>query len=356
MTRKLDPPSTHVDEDVGRNKSSQFQRESNVAPLPEQRKASFRPTGNLSPSDRNDEPASFQSVARRYGNFATNVLVTGVIFIVGLAFGREVISWWRSDSSATQTMPITAGIGDHDPVAAVDHQLLEFGDFPFVLTRQEVVGDLTEVLEQLRNACRAGVDSSQPLAREFGPAEQRMLDAAKRLTPVQQQANRWSIYQIDTPLPMVVGVRSFDSQVATPDQRVVSWGLAVPDATPEGEPQSEWTLFTYLSEATATTTHKNLIWPAPPGGQRTLSLRTDRGGSIVGYAGVGTIESWTTFYDDLFADPPSRPDDDWQVDFGSWRRRFTSAQTETIDVVIRHDGGDTLHSLVITSRNDSPGP
>ena len=295
------------------------------------------------------DPASFLIVAKRIGNLATNLLVTGVILIVGIAFAREVVSWWRGGSSSGEVPPIAAVVGDHGPAASDASQLLEFGDFPFVLNRQAFVGDVTQVLEQLRTACRKSIDASQPLTRDFGPAEQRMLDAAKRLAPVEEQANRWSIYQIDTPLPMVVGVRSFVPQVATAERRVVSWGLAVPGATPAGEPQSEWTLFTYSSDSTAETTPERLIWPAPPGGQRTLSLRTDGGGTMIGYAGIGTIESWTKFYDDLFAESPSQAAGDWQVDFGSWRRRFARVGIETVDVVIRIDGGDTLQSLVITS-------
>jgi len=297
------------------------------------------------------DPASFRTIAKRIGNLATNLLVTGVILIVGIALAREVVSWWRSDSSFGRVSPITAVVGDHVPAASAARQLLEFGDFPFVLNRQEFVGDVTEVLEKLRTACRKAIDSSQPLMHEFGAAEQRMLDAAKRLPPVEKQANRWSIHQIETPLPMVVGVRSFDPQVATADRRVVSWGLAVPDATPAGERQSQWTLFTYSSDSTAETTPEKLIWPAPPGGQRTLSLRTDRGGTMVGYAGLGAIETWTKFYDDLFNEAPSQSSHDWQVDFGSWRRRFSRAGIETVDVVIRLDGGDTLHSLVIERDN-----
>ncbi len=300
-----------------------------------------------------DDPPSFPIVAKRIGNFATNLLVTGVILIVGIALAREVSSWWRGDSSSSEVPPIAAVVGAHGPAANDASQLLEFGDFPFVLNRQEFVGDVTQVLAQLRTAGRKAIDSAQPLKHEFGPAELRMLDAAKRLAPVEEQANHWWIYQIDTPLPMVVGVRSFDRQVATPERRVVSWGLAVPDATPAGERQSEWTLFTYSSDSTAETMPERSIRPAPPGGQRTLSLRTDRGGTIVGYAGSGTVESWTRFYNDLFAESPSQLDDDWQVDFGSWRRRFARAGTETVDVVIRLDGGDTLHSLVITSPTGS---
>ena len=88
---------------------------------------------------------------------------------------------------------------------------------------------------------------------------------------------------------------------------------------------------------------------AAPSGQ-------NRGGSIVGYAGGGTIKSWTTFYDDLFAESTSQPAGDWQADFGNWRRRFTSAGTETVDIVIRHDGAETLHSLVLISPNETPDP
>ncbi|HUG69431.1 MAG TPA: hypothetical protein VMM76_16895 [Pirellulaceae bacterium] len=288
-------------------------------------------------------------LAKRIGNLATNLLVTGLIVIVGVAFGREVISWWRSDTFSTAPPPISAVAGNHVPVVSADRQLLEFGDFPFVLNRQEFVGDVPQTLEQLRTACRAAVTSAEPLARDFGPAEQRMLDATQRLAPVEEHSNRWSIYQIDIPLPMVVGVRSFDPQVATAARRVVSWGLAVPDATPEGERQSEWTLFTYSSDTTFATTPERLSRPAPPGAERTLSLRTEQGGTIVGYAGFGTVESWTKFYEDLFATGPSPPSDRWQVDFGSWRRRFVSTEKETVDVVIRLDGDSTLRSFVITS-------
>jgi hypothetical protein len=294
-------------------------------------------------------PTTFRTIAKRIGNLATNLLVTGVILIVGIAFAREVISWWRGDSISNAAPPIAAVAGDRVPDVSAERQLLEFGDFPFVLNRQEFVGDVTQVLEQLRAACRTAIDSSQPLTHDFGPAEQRMLRVAMRLAPVEEQANRWSIHQIVAPLPMVVGVRSFDPQVAYPHLRVVTWGLAVPDATPAGERQTAWTLFTTSSDSAAATTPERWSWPAPPGGQRTLLLRIDRGGVIVGYAGVGVVESWTKFYDDLFAESPPQSKDDWQVDFGSWRRRFTRAGMETVDIVIHPDGGDTIHSLVITS-------
>ncbi|MBC8357025.1 MAG: hypothetical protein H8E66_34065 [Planctomycetes bacterium] len=310
-----------------------------------------RKNDRTSMQDRNvvAEPASYRSIATRFGNLATNLLVTGVILIVGIAFSREVISWWRSKSSPAEPSPLTAVVGNQLPAANASHHLLEFGDFPFALNRQELVGTVAEVLEQLRAASRSAVTTSKPLTHDFGAAEQRMLSAAKRLAPVEQQANLWSIYQIDAPLPMVVGVRSFDPQVATPDQRVVSWGLAVPSVTPEGEQQSEWTLFTYSSDASTELTSENLISPAPPGGQRTLSLRTDRSSAIVGYAGVGTVESWTIFYDRLFGESASRPNSNWQVDFGTWRRQFTRADSETVDVVIRLGRDKTLRSLVITS-------
>ncbi|MBI2480880.1 MAG: hypothetical protein HYV60_20300, partial [Planctomycetia bacterium] len=292
-------------------------------------------------------------IAARIGNLATNVLVSGVILIVGLAFGREIIAWWRADSSTGESSPIASVIGEYHPLESSHGQLLEFGDFPFVLNRQEFSGNVHEVLGQLRSASRRAVVSAEPLAREFSPAEQRMIAATKRLAPVEQQINVWSIYEIGAPIPMVVGLRTFESQVATAELRVVSWGIAVPDATPVGEPQSAWTLFTYTSDTTAGATPDPEMGSAPPGGQRTLSLRTDRGDAVVGYAGTGNIESWVKFYDELFIDLPLRPRGDWQVDSGSWRRRFESADMETIDVVIRRDGANNLRSLVLTSPHET---
>jgi hypothetical protein len=292
-------------------------------------------------------------IAARIGNFATNVLVSGVILIVGLAFGREIISWWRADAASETPTPITSVLGEYNPLDSSERQLLECGDFPFVLNRQDFSGDADEVVAQLRIACRHAVGSAAPLVREYSPAEQRMLAAARKLAPVEERANHWSIYQIDTPLPMVVGVRSFGSQVATAEQRVVSWGLAVPDATPEGEPQSEWTLFTYSSDTIAGAPPDRLIRPAPPGGQRTLSLRTERRDAVVGYTGTGTVASWIKFYDALFVGLPAQPSGDWQVGAGSWRRRFETAEMESVNVVIRCDAANNLRSLVITSPHET---
>ena len=295
------------------------------------------------------DPASPRSLAARMGNLASNVLVSGVILIVGLAFGREIITWWRADASKETTSPIASVVGEYSPLEASDQQLLEFGDFPFVLNRQEFSGNVNEVLLQLRKASHRAVASAQPLAETPSDAEVSMIAAAKRLKPAEEQTNDWSIYEIGSPMPMVVGVRSFDSQVATAEQRVVSWGLAVPDATPEGEPQTNWTLFTYSSDATNLVTPDQVVRIGPPGGQRTLALRTEHGDAVIGYAGRGTVASWTKFYDDSFPDSPSVPNSSWQAEVGTWRRRFEVANKETVDVVIHQDGADTLHSLVISS-------
>lgn len=300
------------------------------------------------------DPDPMAGTAKRIGNFATNLLVSGVILIVGIAFGREIIGWWRADSDAPDRLPIAAAVGGHDPIESAGDQLLEFGDFPFVLNRAEFEGDATATLERLRTACRHSIDAATPLSDELGAAEQRMLAAARKLRPVEEVANAWSVYEIRTPLPMVVGVRTFETQVAISEDRVVSWGLAVPEAMTEGEQQFQWTLFTYSSAETADSTTESVTGPAPPGGRRTLSIRTDRGDAVVGYAGTGTAQSWTDFYDILFANLAVETDAGWQLSAGSWRRRFDRDDSETIDVVVRSDNGDTIRSIVITSPHQTP--
>lgn len=293
---------------------------------------------------------SFPTVGARIGNIATNVLVTGIILIVGIAFGREVISWWRHDPGSHRPSPIAAVVGTENSLTAAGHTLLEFGDFPFVLDREDVVGDLAIVLTRLRESSHRALASPQPLASQVSPAEQRMLKAANRLTPIEEQDGDWSIYQIEAPLPMVVAVQHSKSNVATVDQRVVSWGIAVPVATRAGEQQHEWTLFTYSSDSTADDTSQTSTWQTPPGGHRTLSLRTTQGGNIVSYTGITTVDTWTDFYDELFA-KSSSTDQQWRVDFGTWRCRFETDDSRTVDVVMRGEGDGVVRCLVNTSQN-----
>ncbi|MCA9119657.1 MAG: hypothetical protein H6822_13405 [Planctomycetaceae bacterium] len=300
-------------------------------------------------------PEPVAMLAKRIGNLATNVMVSGLILIVGITFGREIIGWWRGDVETSNASPTALVVGEHGPTEAASHQLLEFGDFPFTLNREEFTGSVSAAAERLRVTSRQSIDSARPLSGVVGDAERRMLDAARKVRPVAEVANVWSMHEIARPLPMIVGVRSFETQVATVEQRVVSWGMAVPERTNDGDEPMRWTLFTYSATEAIPSPPESLRWSMPPGGRRTLSIRSERGDAVAGFAGTGTVQSWTEYYDEMFTNLGAEPDSAWQICAGSWRRRFAENESDTIDVLIECDG-DNVRSLVMTSHRHTPVP
>lgn len=291
-----------------------------------------------------------QPVSKRIGNFASNLLVTGLILILGIAFGREVILWWRTDSPTDGLSPTSTVVTASNATGDGESQLFEFGDFPFALRREAFVGGVTNATERLRVVSREAIAGAEVWTGEVSDAERRMLNAARRLKPVEEQSQKWAIYQIDEPIPMVIGTCNVGKKVSESQWRVVSWGMAVPSVTSADEPQSDWTLFTYTSDVLSGQGGESAVLPTPPSGRRTVSLRTEHGGIVIGYAGDTDVAKWTEFYEALFIEHRDLSQSDWQVERGIWRRRFVTKSSEVIDVVICPDTNGSLRCLVAISQ------
>jgi hypothetical protein len=286
-----------------------------------------------------------QSTAKRIGNWATNLLVSGVILIVGISFGREVMRWWRNN-------PLPAAASS-SAATQVEDSLARFGDMPIGLRSTELVGELEDVLSELRQAARQALQETQITDHDPGPAERQMLAGTKKLTPVEELPNEWAIYQLEAPLPMVVGIRFVDGQVAARERRVVSWGMAMP-GEPEGEgTRLAWKLVTTAIGTSVESTAAEFALPTPPQGHRTLSLQTAEGLVLAGFQGHGDAHDWMKFYDSQLAEIGFEPAGDWVVEPSASRRRF-SQPMRTVDVAI-HAGPDaSLQTiLVMTPRSNS---
>ena len=308
---------------------------------------------NHTPGDPPTEAASLAATAKRMSRWATNLLATGVILIAGLVFGRQTIQWWRADSGGATSADHVAAVVGAEPIgAAGEATLLEFGDSPYVLRRSECDGDADEALARLRQLCRAAAEGGDELDSAVADAEQRMLAATRKMTPVEQLGDGQRIYQIAQPLPMVTVVRSSPEtttgEAVTAQDRVVSWGLAMPVATEQQ--QTAWTLLACAvgdsqSKSSGGSARRSPL-PAPPGGRRSLSIGTEHGGSIVGFTGTGQPLDWTEFYDRWFQQQSWSPSAAWQRGERVWRRRYEQSPAAA-DVLIQADASGSLRAMVM---------
>lgn len=294
-------------------------------------------------------PGPAPSLAKRLANWGTNLLVTGVIVIAGLALGREVTSWWHADATTSaihESVADVVGNGSVDP----ELQLLEVGEFPHLVTRREIVGDERLVLAELRESCRRALAEPRDLTGDVGPAELRMLRGLDSLQPTERVSGRGNIYQLERPLPMAAAVRESAEQVADGSRRVVSWGLAFPAGSPSPDSKATWTLFTFaLGQEAAAETDAWMMLPSAPLAQRTLSLRTIDGGTLVGFRGAGEPRDWIDFYDRWFQRQGWQADAPWRGPSGTWQRRYTLAGVATADLLVSVRGPGRLQALAVVN-------
>ena len=304
---------------------------------------------------RPQEPASSGSLGKRIARWASNLLVSGVILIVGLVFGREVIGWWRSGDGTNRNPAVLATAhrqtGAEHPDATAAEQLLSFGDFPHALRRSELVGDVPTVLHHLRVVCREVLADAKAVSGEPGPAELKMLQGTAELTPVDSLSGEWSIYELQAPLPMVVGIREtpeVGGEVVAAPRRVVSWGMAFPAVAEAAGKPTSWTLFTYATGSGEAQSHDEFSLPAPPSGWKTLSLQTDANGAMRGFRGYGSARDWMAFYDKWFESNAWQATAGWQSDeTATWRRRFEHHTEGTIEFVLSASDSGSIQAIAV---------
>ena len=309
--------------------------------------------------DRVAKPTSLGDVARRITSRTTDLLAVSVVLVASLTFGRQILQWWHAS-------PPDAGVSGDALLPAPGWEderqslSLEFGDLPLALTRQVVMGDRAAAVAALVGHCRAGAIDAKCPVHEPDEAEQRLIEKVAGLKPVAEQAgeapavtpvagkNRetagdWQVYVVDERFTLVVAVRRFpDGGAGVPPsdeqaerlhhksergsgsngtarkvQRLVCWGIAMPTG------ENAWTLYVFRqSPAGGTSASGQPTVPLPPGANRNLSLRDERGGLMLGFSGSGLAQNWMTFYDDWFAGQGWAKSDHWSTGKQTWSVRF----------------------------------
>lgn len=283
------------------------------------------------------------TAAKQIANWASNVLVSGIVIVGAIVFGRQTIVWWRADDAGLQTRHAVDEVLGPGALAAENAvQLFEIGDFPFTFRRLQVAGEADEALANLRRYCgQAATESLANVTRLSvtpSPAERQALEHLGQQTPVAESPGQWQMFENPRPLPMVL-VTTGSPQTGNSERRVLSWGLAFPRGVTLDESPATWTLFVtsatslLAADDEAFAGHRSRQrWPMPPTARRTMLLRTEEGGALVAVTGTGGLVAWKSFVQDWAAREAWSVATNWQAIGDVWRLRLENAAHQTLDV------------------------
>ena len=341
------------------------------------------PKPDKTTDDHAVKPLGYGRLARRITSITTNCLLTAVVIVAGLGFGRQVLQWWEEDASQAQITPNAMqrgdGLGDPERLHVV-----RFGGQEWSLQRQSVLGDHRAAAEVLRSLCRLAVEQEHRPHGEPGEAENRLIGVLagqqpcdvqpNAVQPNEGQAGMWRLYELENDLPLVVGVRAVevDQKEADRDKtagaagsgdRVVTWGMAMPIG------ENSWTVCTFQPAAEAGEPGNGPTFPStPPGCRPTLSMRVVGGGGMIAFEGPETSENggptthlpktWIQFYDRSFAAHNWKIAKNWQQRGSVWYGSYFGPEPEptgAVDLHFRVDRRGIARGVLLTTPLDAGG-
>jgi len=293
-------------------------------------------------------------VARRITSRTTDLIAIGIVLVATLTLGRQVLEWWHVAPPEPGALPTTARRtspweDERQPIG------LEFGDSPLSMTRQVVSGDRQTAIDALVAQCRQTTVAANHPWRERDEAEARLLAKTAELEPIAEVPGVWQVFAIEAHFPMVAGVRALPSDAgagsighvadaASVGPRLICWGMAMPFG------ENTWNAYTFQGSTAANTSRTGLpTIPLPPGAHRSLSLRDERGGAIIGFYGSGEPGDWMKFYDKWFANEKWSADERGRVGARAWSAQFRktdAADDGRVEIQFAVDGNRQLTGLI----------
>lgn len=294
----------------------------------------LKPLVNPAPA----KPAfTLYGLGRRISSRTTDLLAIAIVLIASLTMGRQMLQWWHEEPPSVLDMGPLENLGtewgaNSQPVS------LEFGDSSISMTRQVLPsGGPQAALDSVRQRCQAILVESNSPGTPRDQAESDQLDALSKLTPETEQPGSWQLYTITGGLPMVVGVKSFDSAAKTSGtekmpatnpsdgRRVVCWGLVFPGLSP-----GSWTAYTFVrrpavsgdSPRTQSQDIELSRLELPAGAQRTLLMQESEQSGLLGFQGAGQTEGWQQHFSTWFQKQGWNQSESWQPLQGGWSGRF----------------------------------
>jgi hypothetical protein len=295
----------------------------------------------------------------RISAWTTRGLLSAIILVAGVGFGRQVLRWWADEASAPAETP-----GPPDTVGAAGlagPSRLEVGQKGCVLVRHVAAGSREQAAAALRDECRQLTPSAPFPTDAPSPAEQRLLDTLAHRQPVDESPDQWQLYELDGPAVLVAGTRScaapkVDARagVAWTGRRVVTWAMAVPQG------DRGWTLYAFHPAATSCAPGDDgMELPLPAGSQQSMSIHVPGGPAIVRFAGNHPADGWKEHFDSWFAGMgwPAGP---WQRQGPRWHCRAEGTMRGgmvSVEVQFTSDDAGRLAGvLIVTPAGPAGGP
>ncbi|MBN2473595.1 MAG: hypothetical protein JXB62_03225 [Pirellulales bacterium] len=302
--------------------------------------------------------SGYARLARRITTVTTNCLLSAIVLVAGLGFGRQVLTWWQVEAAdeVGAAGPIQPADGLGDPLR---QHILQFGDQAWSLTRQSVAGDKQTAAAVLRRNCRQVVQRVDSPSEQPAEAEILLLAHMARREPCEQEPDRWRLYELDSVIPVVVGTRSIAGEASAStiqgqsedDQRVVAWGMTTPAS------DAMWTVYTFQPAISAAEQPSLLAsLPVPDEARRTVSLQVAGGGAFIGFEGPQDAKTLTRFYDQWFRTHNWEGVGPWRRQGSAWQARYCGSgqdRATVVDVHVSthrrgHDDGEYCGLLMIT--------
>jgi hypothetical protein len=301
-------------------------------------------------------------LARRVSSWTTRLLLSALVLVAGIGFGRQVLLWWREapPAPAHGLRSLERGGGPGDLRQARE---IVFGQGRWTVRRQVVKGPMEKAVAGLRAVCREVTEAAAPWGDAPEAAEHAWLESLAQSTPVDHQPGpgQWELYQLDESVPVIVGVRHGDpaatdssEKVAGGGRRVVTWGMAVP--TEHGA----WTLYTFHRAGQAAGSASGVSdLPIPPGSSRILGVREVGGGAVAAFKGQAQPDAWKRFYEEWFHWQGWSSATGWHGSGGSWSVRYRQplddGRTAEVDLHFGADGRGGMSGLLMHNPSGAPG-
>ena len=300
------------------------------------------------------------SLAGRISSWTTRLILSGIIIVVGLGFGRQLREWWSADDAPPQS-PADETMADGLMV-----QQISFGREPWAVERREFSGERTAAAAALVARCREIAQSSALPARPPDATELALLKRLGEARPGEPAGHGWEVRVTDQPVPTAVGIKRTDTPkrerepaVVAPETvlpqsnlvghtaRVVTWGMAVPTG------DKAWALYTFQPEQQPRTAGEEPDVPLPPHTQPTLAIRSACGGAMIGFEGDASPSACQRFYEQWFANQGWMAVGAWRSDVESWFGRFRKSDggsSQTADIRVGRDRQGRLSGMIVIGR------
>ena len=266
------------------------------------------------------QPAAPPALAAIIASRATDLLAIGLVLMVGLSSGRQIVAWWRAAPAPVPTASEADSLPDWD-ARQVD---LSFGAGAATLSRRIVQGDRRAAEQALARLCAELAARMELPIAPVSEEEASWLARVETLVaePTNQAAHD-AVYLPPAPLPLAIAVRASASGRANRRVTATAW------AFPQGE--TRWLL--YAMPLAGRAAGPGL--PAaelPPGASPILGWRDERGASVIAFDG-------------------SAPLDDWVAHFRQQQAKV-SLHGDQASATVRHHQGDQVWDYQLRSTNE----